>query len=100
MTRYDYKDSYLYFDKDVTDVDLQVIVAKGCVRYCTYYECEELYLERHDKTRYKAIIILGNVDRIEIVEYTLNELDKKLQELIIPVWLMKEVYDSKTKQTA
>jgi hypothetical protein len=96
MTRYNYDQSYLYFNIGVLDTDLKQLVKANSVHYCLLFVVEELYLERHDKTRHTATLLLENGTKVIVHEYSLDALDKRLQEMITPIWLMKEIYDRYT----
>lgn len=93
MTRYNYDQCYLYFNIGVADTDLQPLVKAASVHYCLLFTVEDLYLERHDKTRWTATFLLEDKTKIIIHAYSLDELDTKLQEMVTPVWLLKQVYD-------
>jgi hypothetical protein len=93
MTRYNYDQCYLYFNIGVADTDLQPLVKAASVHYCILFLVDELFLERHDKTRYTAHFALENGTKLEIHAYSMDELDEQLQKMVTPVWLLKQVYD-------
>lgn len=97
MTIYNYNKAYLYFNKDVINTDFKELVKAGSVHFCQKFEYEELYVERHEKTRYCAMFMLDNNIKIELVEYNPQCIEKVLSELITPVAVLKEFYDSLKK---
>jgi hypothetical protein len=90
-----YNKKYLFFIKEIVTPSYKTLAAARSVHFCEKIEYDELFLERHDKTRYQLTLFLKEGKKIPIISYDKSELEIMIKKLIIPVNELYEEYLNK-----